>query len=480
MVVPKNPKAWLSDRQHRVGDVIGILAFEAAAAMARLVSLHRSLSDAEVIRLRSDGMRSRGVAYLTSTDQLFLFRLACAELVSDLDAAAATVSRLAVRCRANSLLSFPSTYADVKAGCAATSATAIRALSIKGMERRVKQMEKRIATVEKLVREMEAFDEMEAAEKRMAMKFGRHSGPIPLPSKQQMMTVDAQLLFDDIKAQRKRVARLREGSLWNRTFDEVVAVMSRSVFAVFARICLVFGPFVTSLPPVLVSSGRMSFTPFSRKFRIYPRIGDRHHSSGPVQVSVLTTKEVAIRNSCPIIGRGREEEPKLPRDCKKVLQPAESTLGGAGLAILYANLVVTAERLMKIGSREEEAEEGEVEAAREEIYRLLPERMRVAVRWKLKERWRERGLVDSSLAQGWREAVERILRWLGPVARDTVKWHDERMLDRSQRLNTKPRVLALQTLRYSDKDKAEAAIIEVLVGLSCFCWYESRRNSFRP
>uniref|UniRef100_A0A0E0A079 DUF3475 domain-containing protein n=1 Tax=Oryza glumipatula TaxID=40148 RepID=A0A0E0A079_9ORYZ len=77
---------------------LGILAFEAASTMTKLLSLHRSLSEKEVARLRSNTMRAAGVEYLSSTDQAFLLRLACAEAVAALDAAAAAVARLGARC----------------------------------------------------------------------------------------------------------------------------------------------------------------------------------------------------------------------------------------------------------------------------------------------------------------------------------------------------------------------------------------------
>ncbi|PKA52474.1 hypothetical protein AXF42_Ash019100 [Apostasia shenzhenica] len=475
MVVP-NPKDWLSNnnRQHITaaaavagggGKVtVGILSFEAAAAMSRLVSLHRSLADAEILRLRSDAMRSPGVAYLTSTDQFFLLRLACAELLADLDAAAVVVSRFAGRCSREPLSSFERTYSEVKTGSAAAAGT-IRYFSSKGIERRVKQMEKCISTVGRLFVEMEVLSEMEAVERKMAAKYGRHSGPIPVQKPDRM---HGELLKGDLKAQAKTVARLKDESLWSKTFDFAVGLMCRAVLAIFARICSVFGPFVPGLPPIIVSGSRMSFFPFNPKFKLYPRFTGRNHSSGPME-RMPAAKEVAIRNSCPIVGREKEAEPKLPQECKRALQPAARTVGGSGLAFQYASVIVSAEEVMRIMSGAEEAEEGEEAAARDEIYRLLPARLHGAVRGKLKEEWMKRGAADGGLADGWLEAVERIFRWLGPVARDTLQWQDERTMDRRQRLDTRPRVLALQTLLFSDMEKTEAAIAEVLVGLSCIC-----------
>jgi len=113
---------------------LGILAFEAAAAMSKLLSLHRSLSDQEVSRLRSDAMRSPGVVYLNSTDQAFLLRLACAELVVSLDAAAAAVARLGLRCG----IDFGDVYACLKADAPDAS---LDPLVAKGLRVKAKKME---------------------------------------------------------------------------------------------------------------------------------------------------------------------------------------------------------------------------------------------------------------------------------------------------------------------------------------------------
>ncbi|CAN6347225.1 unnamed protein product [Urochloa humidicola] len=64
--------------------------------MSQLVSLHRTLSDAEFRQLRADVLRAEGVSWLTSADQSLLLRLACAELAADLDRAAVAVARLSV------------------------------------------------------------------------------------------------------------------------------------------------------------------------------------------------------------------------------------------------------------------------------------------------------------------------------------------------------------------------------------------------
>ncbi|XP_072976341.1 protein PSK SIMULATOR 1-like [Typha angustifolia] len=465
------PKSWLSSqigsdlipgRDLRPDDTpLGILAFEAAAAMSRLVSLHFSMSDREILKLRSDTMRSQGVAYLNSTDQALLLRLACYELMDDLDRAAASISRVGSRCRGNLTRNFARHYTDLKAGSADLDLLGIR-LTKKGIERRVKKMEKYIAVTAKLFAEVEVMDELEATERKMVERWTRYSGPIPL-QKDTILGSDSFRL--ELKSQRHKVKRLKDESLWAQGFDKAVGLMAESAFAVFARICVVFGPFVPGLPPVLVTDRiRVRFTQAHLKLRLYPKF-----SSGPIEKKRVAV-DIPMRNSCPIFGAKASDKPDM--NWTKALEAHPDTVGVAGMALRYANVILSAEKLLQSGVEEC--------AEREDVYEMLPAGLRSTVRSKLRDSWRNRGPLDGSLAEGWKEAVARILAWLGPMAHDTIRWQEERNMDRRMRFQTNPRALMIQTLHLSDREKTEAAIAEVLVGLSCVCWYEERlRGSLR-
>ncbi|RRT42562.1 hypothetical protein B296_00056356 [Ensete ventricosum] len=472
----------LADLRIRMGSidperpVVGILAFEAAAAMSRLVSLHRSLAEDEVRRLRTD-MRSQGVAYLTSRDQPFLLRLACAELVAELDKAASVVSRLGAKCCDALLSGFDRFYADLKAGGVYSAPSGGRVADLerlglgstaKGVEKRVKRMERYVAATSRLYAEMEALNELEASERRMEQQWRRHSGPIPTQKPGVRPAPSAVQL--DLCSQRHKVRRLKEESLWNKTFDKVVKLMVRAVITVFARICAVFGPCVLGLPPL----------PNRNRRTLLLRGGNPHnpskHSSGPLDRPLAKAGPI-LRNSAPIfVAKGSIKKPF--ESLSSLLEAGPTTVGGSGLALRYANVIVLAEKLLamrSVGSHEVEDEEEE--DTRAELYQMMPSAMQGAVRAKLRECWRrEGGTVDGSLAEGWKEAVRRILTWLGPVGHDTLRWQKERHMERQQRFDARPREMLMQTLHFSDREKTEAAIVEVLVGLSCMGWYEERRR----
>ncbi|XP_052156872.1 uncharacterized protein LOC127774631 [Oryza glaberrima] len=463
---------------------LGILAFEAASTMTKLLSLHRSLSEKEVARLRSNTMRAAGVEYLSSTDQAFLLRLACAEAVAALDAAAAAVARLGARCG----LDFAGPYASLKAGAPDARLDQFVA---KGLKVKAKRMERLVAATAKLCAEMEALDKLEAAEQKLARRgWGRLSGPIPSPAAAAVDAVGSDSLRLGIRAQRARVRRLKEESLWSQSYEKAVILMARAACAVFVRVCVIFGAHVPGLPPPLPPAeavhSRLS------KLLLHPMsaAAQPRSLSGPIQRRDVPLRIEMSSNSCPII-RSHCQQPWQTSppgvDWRKLLEPPPGTVGGAGLDLQYANVITTAEQLLLETDHAEGRQRHE--EARAELYAMLPSKLRAAVRAKLRGWWRERGAaaavaveLDAGLAEGWRSAAGRILAWLAPMARDTARWHAERSLDRQRRFEVggggggSARAWALQTLRWADAEKAEAAVVEVLVALSCVGWYDERRR----
>lgn len=437
---------------------LGILAFEAARTMSHLVSLHRALSDAELARVRS-AMRSQGVAYLNSIDQGVLLRLACAEVVDDLDAAAVAVARLGRRCRVGVWPhGFDHVYADLKAGVGDVSRLGLGSQP-KDVEKKVKRMERYVASTSALYVAMEGLAELEAGQLRQMGMW-----------KRQVDNFD--VLHKRITQQRDRVRQLRDESLWGRDFDKVAELMARSVVSIFARVCSVYGTFVADLPRVILARpGRVELVPLYHS-RLYPPHHHAHraasvYSSGPLERSPVGNGNVVIRNSGPILRfPAREAAADGSKPWKeKALEPPPNTLGASGLALRYAKVVALVESLA--GSPEMVPEE-----TREELYWMLPVGLRGALRAKLRghRRMDDDGGQPEALAGGWREAVDGILGWLAPMARDTVRWHSERSFEQRQ-LDWAPRVLVLQTMAFSDKEKAEAAIVELLVAFSCVCRY---------
>ncbi|XP_068644845.1 protein PSK SIMULATOR 1-like [Aristolochia californica] len=451
--------------------IIGILAFETAKTMSRLLSLYKSLSDAQILKLREDVMQSKGVQYLNSVDHGFLLHLACAEKIQDLDRISLVVSRLGKKCREPTLQGFDSIYSDLKLGFVDFSGLAF---SAKEIGHKIAKMEKLIATTGELYSSLESLSHTEGPERRLQGRKS-FSGSI------QVEKPNWEVYEEKLASQRDHVRRLRENSLWGKSFDKVVALMARTICNVFERICAVFGLYVSGLHPLDAQGHAHTKAEHLQTVLRQPPIV---YTSGPLERTSVKKPVVVSTNSGPITVQSRNETKELSfylgsgyctssenaRVTRPSAAPGANTLGAAALALRYADVIDLAEKLLN-NPNSVDAE------SRGGLYQMLPTGLRAIIREKM--RWASKsedfGDSDESLAEGWREGVGRILEWLAPMAHDTITWQLERQMER-QEFESQPMVMLLQTLFYADREKAEAAIAEVLVGLSCICRHQSRER----
>ncbi|KAL0299424.1 UNVERIFIED_CONTAM: hypothetical protein Sradi_6602200 [Sesamum radiatum] len=385
---------------------VGVLAFEIAGLMSKLLHLWQSLSDKSVARLRGESVCLEGVRKIVSNDDAFLLGLACAELVENLRLVAKSISRISKKCEDSTLRSFERLF-DEFANSGRDPNNWL--LGSKEMESKTKKMDR--------VRTM--------------MLQSKRKKIIELQQK--------------ILWQRQEVKYLKEKSLWCRSFDTVTSLLARSVFTILARIKLVFGVghgFPTSLPRSLSASAL-----------VYP-------SENP--------------NTCAFVsGPLMKNPPNLqPREGffelnSKILKPPSSTLGAAALALHYSNLIIVMEKMIRspqlVGVD-----------ARDDLYSMLPNSIRFALRGRLKGVGFSAS--DPVLAAEWRDALQKILGWLSPLAHNMIKWQSERSFEH-QNLVPKTNVLLLQTLYFANQEKAEAAITELLVGLNYIWRFEREMNA---
>ncbi|KAK4748244.1 hypothetical protein SAY87_014830 [Trapa incisa] len=474
---------------------LGILAFDAAKIMSRLISLYRSLTKDEMDRLRKNILRSEGVAYLNSRDEAYLLSHAWAERLEALDGVAEAVRILGRWSSDVGLNRFDLVYADLKLGL--IDIGRLEFASRRG-DKIVEKMEKLTSATAGLYSALETLAEMEASERKLQQWRGMAAcqGQSGKQAYSSLQKANCELFERNIASQRKLVRRYKDASLWSRTVDKCVALMARTVCVVFMRICIVFGPFLADLPGMPNNNVRF--------YKQSPQVAGEMEkmtavtNSGPIPMSEnksglakfysrkLKMSLFVPEDMCILSGAGRKSCPAT------VFNSApETTVGEAGLSQLYANVIILAEGFLKTSA------ENVREEARSSLYEMLPARLRIKVRSKMRrsnimgdgEGYCSDDMYDddyeddvedssscrSQQAEGWREAVERMMGWLAPVAHDTVMWQSERTMEK-QRFESKLTVLLVQTLHYSDLEKTEAAIVEVLVGLSCIFRYEKRRR----
>ncbi|XP_076911719.1 protein PSK SIMULATOR 1-like [Bidens hawaiensis] len=224
---------------------------------------------------------------------------------------------------------------------------------------------------------------------------------------------------------------VRKAKLWTQPYEKVIRSMSSMVCVIYARICIVFGPYVPDLPAAAA------------------------YQSKQKQITNTKNSEYWIVDSgnnddkCP----SRRTVPAWGATVFHIAGP--ETVGGARLQILYANLIMMAEENMTRKKVKDNV--------RDEMYKMLPKNLKVVVKMKIKSqlgKYCDKGKM--------KEALKRIFMWLSPMATNTLLWQKERRVEMTS-FNMRPPMLLLQTLHFADKEKTEAAIIEVLVGLSFLC-----------
>ncbi|XP_031116123.1 uncharacterized protein LOC116019894 [Ipomoea triloba] len=205
--------------------LIGVLAFEVASLMSKLVHLWQSLGDKQVARLRDEVMNSVGIKKLVSEDDIYIARLICREINENLRNVAMVVTRLAKKCSDPLLKSFELAFNELlKTGADPYGWQ----LTWKKMDRKVKKMEWFMEINANLYQEMETLSDLEQTLRRM--KGNGDADNIALVEYEK-----------NVSRKQQEVKYLKEVSLWNRSYDYTVCLLARSVFTIFGRVGNVFG-----------------------------------------------------------------------------------------------------------------------------------------------------------------------------------------------------------------------------------------------
>ncbi|XP_040377769.1 uncharacterized protein LOC102715289 [Oryza brachyantha] len=426
---------------------VGILAFEVASLMSKLLHIWRALGDAALARLRHDLINLDGVRKVVSDHDAVLLGLASAELADALRLASRSVAALAARCADPSLREFADAFAEF----ADTGRDPHRWVATwKEMDTRAHKMEKQVAATTALRRAMEELADAEHGLRKLLQSGGAGCHRRSLSaSKISVAAEQQQLIF----AKKQEVKHLKQTSLWACTVDAVVSSLARAAFTILARIKFVFGAGHDHRP-----------TPLHRSLTLSSAV---HPSADTQSPPPLSRKSMSMEEALFMKRRGFLEYSSA------ALVPPPGTLGAAALAPRYAGLIISIERMARsprlVGPEE-----------RDELYGMLTASVRAQLRARLRGAVAE---ADTGLAGQWRAALSGILEWLAPMAHATVRWQAERSLE--QRKTTtetagagRGGVLLLQTLQLADRGKVEAAVAELLVGLN-YIWRFEKEMSCR-
>ncbi|KAL0414355.1 UNVERIFIED_CONTAM: protein PSK SIMULATOR 1 [Sesamum radiatum] len=557
-----NKKQGAQERQ-----AIGILSFEVANVMSKIIHLHKSLTDSEILKLKNEILKSEGIRTLVSSDEKQLLELALMEKFDDLNRVAGVVSRLGKKCTIPALQGFEHVYGDIVSGM-----IDIKELGflVKDMESMVRKMERYVSSTASLYAEMEVMNELEVATKKF----------------QQNQHEESRKAFEQkLTWQKQDVSHLKDVSLWNQTYDKIIELLARTVCTIYARMYVVFGDaysrgdvssasilgsqvgFSGSLLRVKQNSAQKSGQldvgrGVQKDGSLTKSISSKHdgyYHSGPIVKEGLEKRTLSLRPKVGIqknegrlfrpedfnfacgTGPGRmfmeclslsssaskvdddddhvsyddqssqvsghftvpsgakREHPTLsgcfihaihsnpfngdqrqlngslidgskfgPKSSLLVYAPP-STVGGSALALHYANVIIVLEKLLRcphlVGDE-----------ARDDLYQMLPTSLRKTLKTSLKSYIKDLAIYDAPLAHDWRERLDVMLKWLAPLAHNMIRWQSERNFEQQQ-IVTRTNVLLLQTIYFADREKTEAYICELLVGLNYICRYEQQTNA---
>ncbi|KAF4349864.1 hypothetical protein F8388_021764 [Cannabis sativa] len=426
---------------------IGILSFEVANVMSKTVYLYKSLTESEISKLKNEILKCEGVQNLVSSDESYLLELALAERLDDLNRVAAVVSRLGKRCTEPALQGFEHVYSDIMSGV----------IEVKELGFLVKDMEA-------MARKMERHSGFKSA--RSSPPFPSCSSP-PLPPRR-------------VLSKKNSGVMLKKGLSFKSQADS-----RRSELAMFQPEDIVF--------PCGTSPGRLFMECLSLSSSVskfddddyYDGCGgdydDRGSQISTCRSGILTNgsrREQRNNSSCfssSLIGMDHQMQSnsmngaRFGPKSRLVCYAPPSTVGGSALALHYANVIIVIEKLLRyphlVG-----------EEARDDLYQMLPTSLRLSLRTNLKSYMKNFAIYDAPLAHDWKETLDGLLKWLAPLAHNMIRWQSERNFEQQQ-IVTRTNVLLLQTLYFADREKTEAAICKLLLGLNYICRYEHQQNA---
>ncbi|PON56110.1 hypothetical protein PanWU01x14_183190 [Parasponia andersonii] len=507
--------------------VIGILGFEVAGLMSKVVNLWHCLSDKEVQRLRELIEDSVGVRRLVSEDDEYLMELALEEIIENFGCLSKSVVRLSRRCKDPLYHRLEQFFKDPAQNYFQWFGLAYR---WKKMEKKVKKMERFVAVTMQLSQEQEVLAELEQTLRRMQKNS-------------QLDRVKLLEFQQKVMWQHQEVKNLRGLSPSARTYDYIVRLLARSLFTILEKLKLVFGvnqmaseegknnreprssdcllhsqsfsaylqstvhPTETNLcgfssgPPVRSISKQGTN---DVKNRLTDLLQDDPHQSSTQRVKLQNSKSRRHRGSfsgcmiggsyspiveiCkPTVGGSMRLSPTYMKNVDNMKISSKAPLASSNSVFLKLAMFNSKSKLLNVRAStlgeaalalhyanviiltEKLASSPHLISpdARDHLFNMLPTTIRAALRAKLKlfAKTMDSSVYNPALAAEWNLALFRILEWLAPLAQNMIRWHSERNIEKQHEV-AKTNVLLVQTLYHANQPKTEAAITELLIGLN--------------
>lgn len=497
--------------------VVGILAFEISRFMSKVVKIWNSVNARQIARLKEEISMSIGMHRLVSEDDVYLMDLALAEIIDNLMDLGKSVAMLGKKCADSTYHNLETVFHDPSAIDPKWYGWQYR---LKKMDRKVKKMEKFVAATEQLHSELEVLSEQEQSLKRM--RAGANLGKMKLLEFQHkvlwqrqevkslqelspwvrtydyvvrlllrsLFTIIERIKYafgsDDVDgsdwfpSRCNSMSGLDQTSGFSSENSEAFGCMRRTSSNLASRACKNKVKYTSSCDrsPSSIHCGKqhqmmgrrlafvglpgcmtggvespvtVTYYPHScgSSFRSYAG-SEKDGNEVEETYTTIPIKRLGIISS----------ERSFFHSKRRLLNAPPSTLGYAALAIHYAHVIVLMEKLAlspHLISLD----------AREDLYDMLPSTIRSRLRAKLKtlSTTPASSEYNAALAAELSLRISRILEWLSPLARNMIRWQSERNFER-ERVVCGSNILLVQTLHFANQAETEAAIVELLMGLS--------------
>ena len=491
--------------------VIGILVFEVSTMMSKLVDLWARVGDKQINRLHKEVLGSPGVCKFVSDDVNYLKNLVLVEIMDDLSGVAESVARLGKRCV--DPLYHHLEYV-VEYFVEFDSDWCVWIYRYAKMERKVRKMVRFSAITTQLYQELEVLDELDQSISRMRGRLGLskmklHDAREKIIRQRQevkklremtpwIRTYDytVRLLLRSLLTILERVKQVFgidqvQGNIRPQICSNASLARSQSMYvpkqpSEYTHPTSDLRPLGRSVSTMGLNSVKKDPDPYELKMcqqsSIFcvrpPSQGNTRKLSkvGSLKgcMPLPTNNYSSISNAFPedtgaieVNSTGNFSHRSLYCNTMispfisnhKLLSAPLSTLGGAALAVHYANVILYIKKLAAsafIGLE-----------ARDALYEMLPATIRTSIRIKLKlfAKTLSSSIYDATLAAQWKFTIRRLLQLLVPLANNMIKWRSERNFE-NQRIVCGTSVLLVQTLYFADQERTEAAITELLMGLN--------------
>ncbi|KAI5425626.1 protein PSK SIMULATOR 1 [Lathyrus oleraceus] len=505
--------------------VVGILALEVASLMSKITNLWRSLSDWEVLSLREGIVNSVGIKMLVSEEDDYLMELVLNDILDNFRFLAQSVVRFGKRCTDPVYHRFEHFVCNPVQNYIHWSGWEYK---WKKMEKKVKKMEKMVASTTQYCQELEVLAEVEQTFRRMQANPELHRLKLlEFQKKVACRRQEVRNLRDTSPWNRsyEYVVRLLVKSLFT-ILERIILVFGNNhhpslqqgndshdvnannflrsqSFSVFMHSSIypsendLYGfnnsgsvgrrPYFLSNKSKKTKEHKKALHPSDKRGKHKRSESKQLGNIGPFKSCMSVTSNSPVIQSCVQQTNGYGGSMRLPDSHTKhvdkmktaensslssririysklrinnISKPGSLTLGDAALALHYANMIVLIEKMASSPHSVDLK-------ARDDLYNMLPTSIRIVTRAKLKchATNKSSSFHDADIVAKWSTMLAQTLEWLAPLAHNTISWYSERNYER-EHAAVKANVLLVQTLFYANQGKAEAAMVDLLVGLN--------------